>query len=123
MSLQGLHIIIKILEEYKNQPKSLLRLLLAAKRNKLGLKGAAEVLRSKDDLLSIKKELAIIKLETGQKMIENASLELKQIPGVRPRVSQGPLRYGSYHNYSHLPDEWRKVITTVDYLPPSLLFG
>jgi hypothetical protein len=71
----------------------------------LGLKGAAEALRSKDDLLNTKKELAVIKLETGQKMIEYASLELKQIPDVRPRVSQGPLRYGSYHNYSHLPDE------------------
>ena len=46
-----------------------------------------------------------IKLETGEKMIEYAFLELKQIPDVRPRVSKGPLRYGSYHNYSHLPDE------------------
>lgn len=28
-----------------------------------------------------------IKLETGEKMIEYAFLELKQIPDVRPRVS------------------------------------
>jgi hypothetical protein len=71
----------------------------------LGLKGAAEALRSKDDLLNTKKELAVIKLETGQKMIEYASLELNRIPEARHRVSQGPFRYGSYHTYSHLPDE------------------
>ncbi len=73
----------KILEEYKNQPKSLLRLLLEVKRSKLGLRGAAEALRSKDDILSAKKELAAINIQIGQKMNEYASLVLRGIPNVR----------------------------------------
>ena len=105
LRLKFRHTAVEILEEYKNQPKSLIRLLLEVKRSKLGLRGAAEALKIKHELLSAKNELATIKLETGQKMIEYASLELKRIPEVRHRVSQGPLRYGSYHNYSHLPDE------------------
>lgn len=86
LRLKFMHSAVKVLEEYKNQPKSLLRLLLAVKRSKLGLKGAAEALGRKDDLLATKKELAAIKLKTGQKMIECASLELKRIPEVRPGI-------------------------------------
>ena len=116
-----MHIIIKILEEYKNQPKSLLRLLLAMKRNKLGLKGAAEALRSKDDLLNTKKELDAIKLQTGQKMIVYASLELKSL-----MLGLGyPRALFVMVHVTIIPTcqtKWHKVITA-DYLPSSLLFG
>src|SRR6478672_6601479 len=60
LRLKFRHSAVKILEEYKNQPKSLLRLLLEVKRSKLGLKGAAEALRAEDDIQNAKKELAVL---------------------------------------------------------------
>ena len=108
LRLEFRHTGVKILEEYKSQPKSLLRLLLVVKRSKLGLEGAAAALKSKDDILNAKKELAAINVQIGQKMNEYASLVLRGIPNVRSytsRVQRSLVRDGSYYNYCYLPEE------------------
>lgn len=80
LRLKFRHSAVKILEEYKNQPKSLLRLLLDIKRSKLGLRGAIEALKNKDDLMTAKKELESVNLQVAHKMNELARLELARIP-------------------------------------------
>ena len=88
LRLEFRHTAAKILEEYKSQPKSLLRLLLVVKRSKLGLEGGAGALKSKDDILNAKKELAAINVQIGQKMNEYASLVLGESP-MLGRILQG----------------------------------
>ena len=88
LRLEFRHTAAKILEEYKNQPKSLLGLLLEVRRSKLGLRGAAEALRSKNDLLSARRELVAINMQIGQKMNDYASLVLRGIPNVRSHSSR-----------------------------------
>lgn len=108
LRLEFRHTTVKILEEYRNQPKSLLRLLLAVKGSKLGLRGAAEALKDRNNLLDAKKELAAINIQIGQKMSEYASLVLKGIPNVRSytsRVRGSLVRDDSNYNYCHLPEE------------------
>jgi len=76
LRLEGRHSLVQILDLYRTQPHSLLRLLKEVKRSKLGLKGAAAALKNVRLVEEKKKELTRINMEIAEKMNELAGLEL-----------------------------------------------
>ncbi|SRR6266540_4716206 len=76
LRLEGRHSLVQILDLYRAQPHSLLRLLKEVKRSKIGLKGAAAALKNIRLLEEKKRELQRIDMELWRKMMELAGLEL-----------------------------------------------